>query len=504
MEGGVALLANRDKFAAGGPRGTALGLNREFKEKTVKVSVPTVHSATPTTANVEWRTSVPARCELGWGETPECANRMPFNVDGFGSFSLTELKPGTKYFFKILSAVPLANPGDYFINRTAMVMPSAGADSQARMEPALLVIQTPATIADPATYYVAPDGSDRNNGLSREKAFRTVNHAAGKAKAGDTLFIAGGIYRETVRVRATGLPERPVTFKSIPGEKVIFDGDNKTLARAFMAGGKHHLRFDGLYFRQFSPGTRISGIFCLYRCHDVQITRCFKDGRHGYSPSFVMAWGCGDMAIRNCAIISATYGNLYMVKCPNALVENNVLMRSLIQECVFVNEPGEKIRLAKNIITDNVPHKLTVPLLELASMGLLVEENNCYYYRVPQGERKLCLLYDATAYERTVTGYGLRPVEQNLLSTNLAEITLAEFQQKSGFTNSFTANPGFKATAGMEAADKDGRPVFLVDKLLGKKDLDFPDLFATDPEVVRRGIGLQPEAFKDFRFIAKP
>jgi hypothetical protein len=30
-----------------------------------------------------------------------------------------------------------------------------------------------------------------------------------------------------------------------------------------------------------------------------------------------------------------------------------------------------------------------------------------------------------------------------------------------------------------------------------KVPLDFPDLFATNPEVIKRGMGLQPEAFAD-------
>jgi hypothetical protein len=499
MAGGIPELGNQEQFTAGGPNGTALGIYREFKEREVKVSEPVAHSVTPTTANLEWWTSLPARCELGWGETPECTNTIQFNADGFCSFSLTGLKPGTKYYFKVASAKPLSNPGDYFDMKTAMAMPSAGGQPEAQPE-SILEFKTAKTRLDPVIYYVAPGGNDRSSGLSRDKAWRTVTHAAGKVNAGDTVMIAGGIYKETVRVRATGLQDRPITFKAIPGEKVIFDGDNKTLARAFMAGGKHHLRFDGLYFRLFSPGTRTSGIFCLYQCNDVQITRCFKDGRHGYSPSFVMAWGCSDMVIRNCAIISATYGNLYIVKCPGALVENNVLLRSLIMECVFVNEPEEKIRLAKNIITDNVPHKVMVALLEVACMASLVEEDNCYYFRIPPEKRKLVTFYDPVAYERTVAAYGLKPVDTSLLFTNLVQITMAEFQQKSGMTNSFAANPAFRATLSMKATDKDGKQLFMVDQLLGKKDLDFPDLFATDPEVVRRGIGLKPEDFADFKF----
>lgn len=43
----------------------------------------------------------------------------------------------------------------------------------------------------------------------------------------------------------------------------------------------------------------------------------------------------------------------------------------------------------------------------------------------------------------------------------------------------------------------------MFDKLLGKKDLDFPDTFATDPKAVKKGIGPQPDAFKDFWFNKK-
>ena len=33
--------------------------------------------------------------------------------------------------------------------------------------------------------------------------------------------------------------------------------------------------------------------------------------------------------------------------------------------------------------------------------------------------------------------------------------------------------------------------------------LDFDSFFATNPEVAKRGIGLQPDAFKDYRFRPK-
>ena len=506
LAGGLPVLENAVRFAAGGPMGMRLGNYRVFRQPAVRVSGPEVHSLTPTTASVEWMTSRPARCDVAWGDAPDCTNRLSFNADGFGSLSLTGLRPATKYYFRIAGACALSDPSSIFNHKTVTptVAGEARCDSAPSPEFLPIVFETPASMPEPVTYYVAPDGDDARDGRSRETAFQTIARAADRANAGDTVLIATGIYKETVRVRATGLPNRPITFKSAPGARAVLDGNDKTLSKALVVSGKHHVHFDGLSFRYFSPGTRLSGLFCLYRSDAIHITRCFGDGRHGYSPSFVMAYGCSGLAVRNCAILSATYGNLYLVKCPEAVIENNALVRSLIMQCVFVNEPEEKIVFKKNIITDNVPHKVMVPLLEVACRTSLVETNNAYYFRIPADERKAFMYYDPVAYGRTVESYRLRPLDASYLAPALEQFTLPEFQQRTGNTSSMAVNPGFKATVDMKTADKDGKPVFLVDQLLGKKDLDFPDLFATDPEVVKRGIGLQPEAFKDFQFIAKP
>ena len=63
------------------------------------------------------------------------------------------------------------------------------------------------------------------------------------------------------------------------------------------------------------------------------------------------------------------------------------------------------------------------------------------------------------------------------------------------------AYPQFRITAGKEPTDREGKKIeFLADWLAGQRDLDFPDLFATHPDLVKRGIGLQAGAFRDFHF----
>jgi len=51
-------------------------------------------------------------------------------------------------------------------------------------------------------------------------------------------------------------------------------------------------------------------------------------------------------------------------------------------------------------------------------------------------------------------------------------------------------------------AKLDGRPDFSTDRMMGATlSLDFHSFFATNPEVVKPGLGLELEAFKDFRFL---
>jgi len=161
-----------------------------------------------------------------------------------------------------------------------------------------------------------------------------------------------------------------------------------------------------------------------------------------------------------------------------------------------VNNADEIITLRNNIITDNQPSKTLVALLGVSDVRFLREDNNCFYLRIPANERKVAMLYDAQAYERTIPAFDLKPVKVGELPETLLMVTLAGLQEKTGSTTSIVANPQFRGTAGLKEEDKDGKPLFMADVLLNKRDVDFEDFFATDPELVRREIGLQPEAFK--------
>ena len=68
-----------------------------------------------------------------------------------------------------------------------------------------------------AELYVSPAGSDKNPG-SAKAPFATIGKAAAAAKAGDTVKIGPGLYREQITFRKGGKKGAPVTFAGTRGK----------------------------------------------------------------------------------------------------------------------------------------------------------------------------------------------------------------------------------------------------------------------------------------------
>lgn len=467
--GGRARLKNTAAFAAGGPFGKPLGRYRDEprRRQMQLITGPSVHSVSATTANLEWTTSLPATCQLAWGTTPACEHSAAFNVNGLGTYSLTGLQPGETYYFRIKS---LATPAD--------ILP--------KTEPLSLTIYSEpiafSTLAKnraPAVYYVAADGNDEHSGLERTSAWKSIRHAAEQVNVGDTVLIAGGKYQERIRLRATGEAGSPITFRALPGERVEINGQSMLLNSAFVAGGKSHLRFDGFYLTSFnlfpndSWSLLNSGEFHLYQGRDIEISRCFSEGRGGYSASPVAAFHIENLTIRNC-VNTYKFGGMYFWRCPNLVIENTVFAEPMIMAFVLRNEKDQKATLRNCIFTDMLDKKARLNLGILCCDGAqdsFVSQNDCYYLRdcIPLAERHLNSSQTATL------------MGKHLLDPLFANPQLA-------------GDPGVKGNP----QDKSG---FAPDRMMEPTlRLDFDSFFATNPEVLKRDMGLQPAAFADFHF----
>jgi parallel beta-helix repeat protein len=151
---------------------------------------------------------------------------------------------------------------------------------------AVVLVALSAT-ADAATLYVSLSGNNANAG-TLAAPFRTLNWAGAKAKAGDTVYVRGGVYNETVNIMARGTAAAPIIFRSYPGETAIYDGTGlnttvlfslnqtdyvtasnfeirnasniavsgwMTTHTSFIDNVVHHAQRNGIYFGYDAPGS---------------------------------------------------------------------------------------------------------------------------------------------------------------------------------------------------------------------------------------------------------
>ncbi|MEI6036445.1 MAG: right-handed parallel beta-helix repeat-containing protein [Planctomycetota bacterium] len=473
MHDGIPEVTDRIALAVGGTLGKSLGIHQDLMTNTLSMTAPTLHSVTATTANIEWQMSRGSESGLAWGETPACEIPGKYKVtndeDTFRSFSLTGLKPGTTYYFKLTSAkliYPLDDQGPGEV-----------------VNPKYEAISFTTKAADPAprTLYVSTDGSDSASGLERGSAWHSLAHAASHALPGDTVMVAGGTYIEKVRVRTTGTKERPIKFRSIPGEKVILDGSGRRIETAFVINGKNDIEVDGFYFRDFRMGGQgncSQRVINVNQSHRITLRRLLWDGRGaGYSGGLLMGADSSDVLVSNCVIIRGSDG-LEVTSCPGFRVEHCVFISHMI-EAVKLGSPAT---LSSNIICDSSAFKAknNIHFMSFGNQDAIVDRNNCYFLRVPETERTL---------------YWVLNFKEDGKVLGHTRMTLPEYKKRVAPTDSVVLDPQFAIFKRLDPAKV---PAFSIDQFVDTKvPLDFPDLFATNPEVLKRNMGLQPEAFAD-------
>ncbi len=112
-----------------------------------------------------------------------------------------------------------------------------------------------------ADFYVSPAGDDGAAG-DLAHPWRTIQHAAGTVSAGSTVWIREGIYAEKVVIAVSGDDSAgPVVFRAMPGEEAVIDGTGLALdpdgSNALLTiRDRHHLRIEGLVFRNLKTAAR--------------------------------------------------------------------------------------------------------------------------------------------------------------------------------------------------------------------------------------------------------
>ena len=112
----------------------------------------------------------------------------------------------------------------------------------------LLFLSLP-NLLQAATYYVDrnhPSASDSNPG-TLNSPWKTIQHAAESAVAGDTVFIRAGIYDEWIYFDHSGnATNGHIVFTAYPGEKPVIDGTGNTDASNGIVLDKAYIKIIGL------------------------------------------------------------------------------------------------------------------------------------------------------------------------------------------------------------------------------------------------------------------
>ncbi|HEX2945879.1 MAG TPA: right-handed parallel beta-helix repeat-containing protein [Clostridia bacterium] len=106
-------------------------------------------------------------------------------------------------------------------------------------------------------FHVSTQGCDTWAG-SPARPFRTIQRAADLAKAGDTVIVHEGIYREHVNPKngGSGDSER-ITYEAAPGENVVISGAERITDWQNVEGNVYKTVIPNTFFRGFNPYSEI-------------------------------------------------------------------------------------------------------------------------------------------------------------------------------------------------------------------------------------------------------
>lgn len=102
-------------------------------------------------------------------------------------------------------------------------------------------------------FHVSTTGCDTWAG-SATRPFKTIGRAAGLARAGDTITVHEGLYREYINPKNGGTDDKlRITYEAAPGEKVVISGGEEIKDWIKVQGGVYKTVIPNAFFGDFNP-----------------------------------------------------------------------------------------------------------------------------------------------------------------------------------------------------------------------------------------------------------
>jgi hypothetical protein len=119
------------------------------------------------------------------------------------------------------------------------------------------------------TYYVSKAGNDNNPGTEAQP-WLTIQKAASRLVAGDTVYVKAGAYYETVTPANSGTASNWIYYKTYPGDSVAIDGSGFNTGRRglFFIGSKSYLEINGFEIRNSQDW---AGVYSYGEVHYINL-----------------------------------------------------------------------------------------------------------------------------------------------------------------------------------------------------------------------------------------
>jgi hypothetical protein len=383
-------------------------LGPETRETAVEIqprfeSVEAV-ATSPATAEVRWRLRPGRGTQLiAYGASPGKLDQLWLRDTGHyfrgeHAVTLTSLKPGTTYFFRVGCRTLLDGEAPY--HHFNYFWPARGVKGEAeyyatrrredRFDETVRRFTTPSedAPAEPKTLHVAMNGDDAADG-SASRPLASLGRACELAAAGDRVVVHAGTYHDEIRPVRSGLPGQPITFEAAPGGRVILNGKNELLPAGADLTGRRHIVVRGFYFHaqaEHNPDAP-GGQAQVTDATDVVVEDCVFDGRMNYVNS-ITGWRARDVTIRNNIFISHHSGILFADCRGTIRVERNTMMGPTINKVYAVR--NERVVLRNNLFDENLfPKKIKQYRVVAVANTALEMDHNFYGVDPRNNERRL-------------------------------------------------------------------------------------------------------------------
>lgn len=246
-----------------------------------------------------------------------------------------------------------------------------------------------------ASYYVASQGDDQQDGLSEATAWGTVlraNKALKNLQPDDRLLFRRGdrFVDDVLKVRSSGAVGKPIVVGAYgEGAAPVFDGERQRSSGIFMhAAGVAHIVIENLHIANSADRGGIAAD--ADNLEDIVIQNVTIENIA--KGNGIMLSGVRGYRVENACIRGVENNGIYVSSRPGSLAENGVLRRNVVDgrgtsnDCITLHQASKKKNATENggghLIEGNVVYHCGEQGFDLTSgFDIIVRDNTSFENR---------------------------------------------------------------------------------------------------------------------------